>query len=631
MLIMSPEDPNHFSSDVDHHHVEKRLSGGESYFSNSTVRSIAWQNLTVTVNDRTTGHDRDILHRASGVVKPGEMLALMGPSGSGKTTLLNTLARRTDANAGHVLINGKQYPLCTHRAISSFVEQEDTLIGSLTVDETLKFAAKLALPASVSRAEIRDRVSKLVGSFGLGDQRRTLIGSPLRKGISGGQKRRVSVATQLITGPSVLYLDEPTSGLDSTASYEVMSFISRIALANNLIVIASIHQPSTKTLDLFSKVMLLSKGRPCYFGYTSDVDDYFNEIGMPIPPLTNPAEHMLDITNADFGNDADGARLDAIFTRWKQSQRAQLLDTQLAELFGDDVETPFVPHAAFTSQVVTLLHRAFIKSYRDLVAYWIRLVMYMGLSIMMGTVWLRLTPHQDHIQPFINAIFFGSAFMSFMAVAYVPAFLEDRSMFVKERANGLYGPTAFVISNFLIALPYLFLISILFSIFSYWMINLRPTGGAFFVWVMWLFLDLVAAESLVVLISSLFPNFVVALAFIAFANGLWMSVGGFLVSLPVLNVFWKYVFHYIDYQAYVFQGMMVNEFGSRNYNCEVDNGNCFCMYQSALQSECKIEGIAVLDKFGYPTGRQGKWVGIMIGIIVVYRLFGWAVTWYRKT
>lgn len=220
-------------------------------------------------------------------------------------------------------------------------------------------------------------------------------------------------------------------------------------------------------------------------------------------------------------------------------------------------------------------------------------------------------------------------------------------MFVKERANGLYGPTAFVISNFLIALPYLckfdsprwkpfadsqpVLISILFSIFSYWMINLRPTGGAFFVWVMWLFLDLVAAESLVVLISSLFPNFVVALAFIAFANGLWMSVGGFLVSLPVLNVFWKYVFHYIDYQAYVFQGMMVNEFGSRNYNCEVDNGNCFCMYQSALQSECKIEGIAVLDKFGYPTGRQGKWVGIMIGIIVVYRLFGWAVTWYRKT
>ena len=146
MLIMSPDEPNKISSDAETHDVEKHLSGGESYFCNTIVRSIAWQNLTVTVKDRTTGHDRDILHGASGAVKPGEMLALMGPSGSGKTTLLNTLARRTASNSGHVLINGKQYPLCTHRAISSFVEQEDTLIGSLTVEETLKFAAKLALP-----------------------------------------------------------------------------------------------------------------------------------------------------------------------------------------------------------------------------------------------------------------------------------------------------------------------------------------------------------------------------------------------------------------------------------------------------------------------------------------------------
>ena len=156
--------------------------------------------------------------------------------------------------------------------------------------------------------------------------------------------------------------------------------------------------------------------------------------------------------------------------------------------------------------------------------------------------------------------FFGSAFMSFMAVAYVPAFLEDRAMFVKERSNGLYGPTAFLVSNFLIGLPFLFLISILFSLVSYWLINMQPTATAFFTWIMWLFLDLIAAESLVVLIASIFPNFVVALALIAFANGLWMSVGGFLVSMPILNVFWKYVFHYIDYQAYVFQGMMVNEF-----------------------------------------------------------------------
>jgi hypothetical protein len=111
-----------------------------------------------------------------------------------------------------------------------------------------------------------------------------------------------------------------------------------------------------------------------------------------------------------------------------------------------------------------------------------------------------------------------------------------------------------------------------------------------------------------------------------------MSVGGFLVSLPVLNVFWKYVFHYIDYQAYVFQGMMVNEFKARSYACEpVAAGGCHCMYRSALEGQCRIAGTAVLENYGYALGREGQWVGIMIGIIVVYRLLGWGVTWLRKT
>jgi len=221
--------------------------------------------------------------------------------------------------------------------------------------------------------------------------------------------------------------------------------------------------------------------------------------------------------------------------------------------------------------------------------------------------------------------------MSFMAVAYVPAFLEDRAMFVKERANGLYGPAAFLLSNFLTGLPFLFLISVLFSTVAYWLMNMNPTGPAFLTWTMWLFLDLLAAESLVVLLASLFPNFVVALALIAFANGLWMSVGGFLVSMPVLNAFWKYGFHYIDYQAYVFQGMMVNEFGGRAYACgQTAGGSCQCLYPSELQAQCKISGSAVLDNYGYSTGKEEEWVGILLGIIAVYRVLAWGVTWYKR-
>lgn len=111
-----------------------------------------------------------------------------------------------------------------------------------------------------------------------------------------------------------------------------------------------------------------------------------------------------------------------------------------------------------------------------------------------------------------------------------------------------------------------------------------------------------------------------------------MSVGGFLVAMGTLNPFWKYVFHYIDYQAYVFQGMMVNEFKAREYRCERTGPNdCFCSYPASPTNNCLIEGTTVLKSFNYSLGKEGQWVGIMIAIIAVYRLLGWGVNWYRKT
>ncbi|KAJ5662792.1 hypothetical protein N7462_011718 [Penicillium macrosclerotiorum] len=618
----------------------ERNDEGSRFLMNHVVQSFAWTGLTVTVKDRQTKQARDLINDIGGDVQQGEIVALMGPSGCGKTTLLNVLARRPAASGARVLgesfVNGADVGAASFGRMTSYVEQEDALIGSLTVRETLKFAADLSLPSSVSKRQRMDRIRTLLEAFGIQNQANTLVGTPIRKGISGGQKRRVSVASQLITCPKILFLDEPTSGLDSTASFEVISYVKELARSNNIIVIASIHQPSTTTFQLFDKLLLLSAGRTCYFGPVANVDNYFQQIGHPIPGYTNPAEFLLDIVSSDFGGGKDSAleRVQRIQNAWVKSTEAVVLSRQVSERarliekegdrsVGEDMARP----GAITI-TAALLHRSFIKSYRDVVAYGIRIVMYLGLAIMMGTVWLRLHPSQDYIQPFINAIFFGSAFMSFMAVAYVPAFLEDRATFAKERANGLYGATPFVVSNFLIGLPFLFLISLLFSIVSYWLSNFQPTADAFFTWVMWIFLDLVAAESLVVLVTAIFPNFVIALALVAFANGLWMSVGGFLVTPKILNPFWKYVFHYIDYQAYVFQGMMVNEFADRNYSCGAD---CQCMYTSDLAAQCQIRGTAVLETYGYATGRTGKWVGILIGIIAVYRLFGWIALQLRRT
>ncbi|KAJ6782147.1 hypothetical protein PWT90_07439 [Aphanocladium album] len=620
------------SSDLEMNHV------GASHLANDSVESFSWENLQVQVKDRVSRAPLSILSQSSGFVHPGEMLAIMGPSGSGKTTLLNALAHRTAAagsvTTGDILVNGQPANLNTIRDLSTYVEQEDSLIGSLTVKETMVFAAKLALPSKVSKKEALRRVDDLVSSFGLQAQQHTIVGTPIKKGLSGGQKKRLGIASRLVTNPKILFLDEPTSGLDSALSHEVCSYIKSIGRRNNLIIIASIHQPSSATFQQFDKLCLLSGGRTCYYGPVAGASSYFSAIGHSIPPETNAAEHYLDLINTDLDKDGEvRARTDRICETWAAS-------TQRADLAASVGKSRHSEHAATILKSekpapwmipIVLLHRSWIKSYRDVIVYGIRIAMYLGLAILMGTVFLRFKTEQQYIQPYINAIFFGGAFMSFMAVAYVPAFLEDFSTFKQERANGLVGPLAFMVANFLIGLPFLFLIAVLFSVLEYWLTNFRPSASGFFTWVMWLFLDLVAAESLVVLVSSIFDIFVVALAVTAFANGLWMCVDGFLVPMSILNVFWKYVFHYIDYQAYVFQGMMVNEFKDREYRCaEASPGQYQCQYPSDLNAEGKIRGTDVLRQFSIETGLEGTWVGIMIGIIAGYRLLAYVVLVLRK-
>ncbi|KAI5460401.1 P-loop containing nucleoside triphosphate hydrolase protein [Mariannaea sp. PMI_226] len=607
----------------------------EKHLLNTNVKNITWRGVTVTVRDRETKQPKTIVDNVEGIVEAGEICALMGPSGCGKTTLLNVLARRP-VNASNmeakVLVNGSRLSRAAFREISCFVEQEDALIGSLTVRETLEFSSRLASTSSLSKQERLLRINTLLESFGLADQANTLIGTPIRKGISGGQKRRVGVASQLITSPKLLFLDEPTSGLDSVASWEVVNYLSQVAKRNNLIVICSIHQPSTSTFHLFDKLLLLSEGKTHYFGSVSDVTTQFEELNLPVPQYVNPAEFLLELVNIDFAQDKAAAaqRLSNLQDAWQTSRRAKDASAAImaAEQEGSQLEIEATDtKPGILRLTLILFHRSFIKSYRDVVVYGIRLAMYFGLAIMVGTVWLRLDPNQESIQPYINALFFGSAFMSFMAVAYVPAFLEDRLQYVKEHHNGLYDAAEFILSNFLIGIPYLFLISVIFSIIAYWLSNFQPTAKAFFTWIMWLFLDLLAAESLVVFMASLFPSFVISLALVAFANGLWMSVSGFMVLPTILNPFYKYVFSYWDYQKYVFQGMMINEFSDRVYDC---GEGCWCMYNSPLADQCKIDGQAVLEQYGYGTGHMGRDVGIMISIIFGYRLASWVVLKLRK-
>jgi ABC-type multidrug transport system ATPase subunit len=373
--------------------LERHDSIGD-HLDNTTVRSLSWHDVTVVVKDRKTKQPIPILSATNGFVEAGQVVALMGPSGSGKTTLLNVLAHRTTANTqiqGEVMINNERASLTAMRNLSSYVEQEDALIGSLTVKETINFAARLALPSWVTKKERIERVNDLLDAFGIQGQANALVGTPIRKGISGGQKRRLSVASQLIADPRILFLDEPTSGLDSAASFEVMNYIKRIAVQHRLIVVASIHQPSTATFALFDQLMLLSGGQTCYFGPMAGLKDYFASISHPIPAYTNPAEFLLELVNVDFAKDKElsRSRLESVHSAWAESTQAaqtkshietrtqQTLDSEKSSNLDHKVQRRNVGLVTFV-----LLHRSWIKSHRDVIAYGIRIAMYTGLAIM---------------------------------------------------------------------------------------------------------------------------------------------------------------------------------------------------------------------------------------------------------
>ncbi|KAH7471959.1 hypothetical protein FOMA001_g13265 [Fusarium oxysporum f. sp. matthiolae] len=282
------------------------------HLANDVVESFAWSNLEVLVKDRKTKQPLSILSKASGIVNALEMLAIMGPSGSGKTTLLNALARQVAAagatTTGYILGNGQKMELQMTRNLSIYVEQEDALIGSLTVLETMVFAARLALPSNVTRKEAFRRVDDLISSFGLQSQAHTIVGTPIKKGLSGGQKKRLGVASQLVANPKILFLDEPTSGLDSALNLEFITYIKEIGRRNKLLIIASIYQPSLATFHQFDKLYLLSGGETCYFGLACEAPIYFARAGYYMPHKTNTTEFYLDLINIDLDKNGEVRR-----------------------------------------------------------------------------------------------------------------------------------------------------------------------------------------------------------------------------------------------------------------------------------------------------------------------------------
>lgn len=258
---------------------------------------LLFRNLEYAIPVRARGgavQRKRILQGVSGRINPGEMCALMGGSGAGKSTLLDVLAGRKTSGyiKGEVYFNGRRGSPSSKRC--SYVTQDNVHIGSFTVRETLHYASLLRIREGASAEERRQRVEQVMGMLGLEEVADVIVGDSLRKGISGGQARRLSIGVEIIHLPDLIFLDEPTTGLDSNISYEVMAAVRNLANQNRSIV-CTIHQPSIEVFALFDKLILMAMGQQVYYGSTHEAVRYFSSatLDFDFSKGTNPAEFVM--------------------------------------------------------------------------------------------------------------------------------------------------------------------------------------------------------------------------------------------------------------------------------------------------------------------------------------------------
>ncbi|OAQ28895.1 ABC transporter [Linnemannia elongata AG-77] len=241
---------------------------------------------------------KEVLRDVSGLVRPGQVMAIMGASGAGKTSLLDILARRHKSGTvhGNIYINGRTISHSEYKRVVGYVDQEDTLMPTLTVYETILYSALLRLPRDMSYDAKRFRVMETMSELGILGIKDMKIGASGQRSISGGEKRRVSIACELVTSPSILFLDEPTSGLDSYNAYNVVECLVTLARNYNRTVVCTIHQPRSNIFALFDQLILMAKGNLVYSGETRNLNTHLKSLGHPCPEGFNMADYMLDLT-----------------------------------------------------------------------------------------------------------------------------------------------------------------------------------------------------------------------------------------------------------------------------------------------------------------------------------------------
>ena len=525
---------------------------------NVAKTNIVIQNLSYSV--QTKKGTLTILDNLRAHFAPGTITALMGPSGSGKTTLLDVCAGRKNSGRidGSILYNGAKQTARKLRDTLGYVQQFDTLIGELTPRQMLHYTAELRLPKATTRSARLERVNEVLSKLALESCADTVIGSPLKRGISGGQAKRVNIALALISRPSVLFLDEPTSGLDSAMANEVISCLRSLALEGRTVV-CTIHSPTATAFAKFDNLIMLHSGRLIYGGPLLKAATYFEKSLGTKKPVDSAAfslpEWLVDIT-ADSGA-PNAAKMAEFYDTSKEASEFDKIRDELArEVLPLSDECG--PKPGPGRQLLTLLRYRMVNHYKSATFLAPRI----GDKVMFGLLILSLywkvgdKTDAQSIASTAALLYFVAALCGYGAAAFVPSLTLDRPLFYREVADGFYTAPIYYLSKFIEEAVLASLTSLIFAVTMFWGCGLQ---GNFFIFALTYYLTTMTGIVLAYLVASIVPTMDAANALLPTYVSICMYFGGFFLLYDKIPTGW-YWFSWTSFLRYSWGALMLNNY-----------------------------------------------------------------------
>lgn len=585
--------------------------------------------------NKSKNERRSILSDVSTKISPYQLTAWMGPSGSGKTSLVSVAAglladpTKDLIDNSCIRINNEKGTL--PKRLVGVVWQEDLLLPNLTVHETVRFAARLKTPKEQTDGEVEVLVEETLSQLGLTHVQHSLIGGGAgKRGISGGERKRVAVAVELVARPSVLLLDEPTSGLDSSTAFKLMLTLKELASLGHAIAVV-IHQPRTSIFNLFDNLLLLQKGNVVYEGKASEVKRYLEACPLctKLPPETGLADWLMDMIDEDEKRDG-GGKLPAL---WKNHSSKQpqandatnsadqqlqstgfnttprrMLDKRLSSLAELKSEPKF--QTGFVTQLRLLAKRASKQQRGERITRVATLLTACWIAFT-ALAWGRIPDTSIYVFNRASLLFFMIIAQSNgVVVSSMMAFSSERRLLSRERAKKLYGVLPYFIAKTLSDMVNSVALPLLYGCVVYWLCNFRATAVAFFTFALTYYLTIAAAQSTGLFLSIAIPNFAVALLLAPLLTVCLMILGGFYIPFESIHpaLFWA---SYLSNARYGFSAFIVNEFDGREVPC--DGG-------LTEVDECPLSGSSIVASFGIDGVWGNIWVNIGMLVLIQFVL-----------